>query len=371
MSRAPSIRLPRRLHAGAWWVWAIGMGAAAASTTNPLVLGLIVAVTALVVSARRSDASWARGFRIYLLLALVVVGIRIAFRIVLGGDLGTHVAFRLPAVPLPSWAVGVDLGGPVTVETILAGLYDGLRLATMLVCVGAANSLADPRRLLTSLPAALRDVAASVAVAISLAPQLVESVERVRRARRLRGTSGGGIRSVRSLLVPVLQETLDRSLALAASMAARGYGRAGRVESRRPAAALVVGGTAALGAAGFGLLTGAGSTVLMAALALAGMAACVRGLVWRGRAVDRTRYRPDPWRGPEWLVAAAGFVCAAGVGIAVALTPDVMAPSLQPLTWPSFSPVATLAVLAAAAPALAAPPVRLRASVPSPEGAPT
>ena len=36
-----------------------------------------------------------------------------------------------------------------------AELYDGLRLGTIVVCVGAANSLANPKRLLRSMPPAL------------------------------------------------------------------------------------------------------------------------------------------------------------------------------------------------------------------------
>ena len=42
------------------------------------------------------------------------------------------------------WVAGVRLFGPLTREGLLAGLYDGLRLATIIICVGAANSLANP-----------------------------------------------------------------------------------------------------------------------------------------------------------------------------------------------------------------------------------
>ena len=51
----PQSRLtfPRNLHPGAWWLWAIGLAAAASRTQNPVPL-LILAVAGLVVSARRS-----------------------------------------------------------------------------------------------------------------------------------------------------------------------------------------------------------------------------------------------------------------------------------------------------------------------------
>ncbi|MSW46413.1 MAG: energy-coupling factor transporter transmembrane protein EcfT, partial [Actinobacteria bacterium] len=50
------------LHPGAWWLWAIALAATALRTTDPLLLGLIAVVVAFVVSARRTDAPWARSF---------------------------------------------------------------------------------------------------------------------------------------------------------------------------------------------------------------------------------------------------------------------------------------------------------------------
>ena len=123
----------------------------------------------------------------------------------------------------------------MTAESLLAGLYDGMRLAAVIICVGAANSLANPRRLLASLPSALYEVGTAVVIALSLFPQLAESVQRVRRARRLRGDPGRGIGALRRIVVPVLEDALERSLSLAASMDARGYGRSGEL-GRGPSA---------------------------------------------------------------------------------------------------------------------------------------
>ena len=58
----------------------------------------------------------------------------------------------------------------------------------------------------------------SAAFSVTVAPQLAESVQRVRRARVLRGEGCAGVRSVGRVALPVLQDTLDRSLALASAM---------------------------------------------------------------------------------------------------------------------------------------------------------
>ena len=249
------------------------------------------------VSRRRSDAPWARGFRGYLIAGLVIVILRVVYRILFGGDYGDHVVISLPEIPLPAWAVGITLGGDVTLESILAAAYDGLRLATIIICVGAANVLADPRRLLRSVPSALYEMGATIVVAISVAPQLVESVGRVRRARRLRGGSGRGVRGMASILIPVLEDALHRSLDLAAAMDARGYGRSAHIpaRTRRLTGLLVIGGLLGICVGAYGVLDETVAPILGLPMLAVGLAAAIGGFALGGRRLERTAYRPDRW----------------------------------------------------------------------------
>ncbi|MFC7467863.1 hypothetical protein ACFQVA_10240 [Actinomadura keratinilytica] len=129
------------------------------------------------VAARRTSSPWARSYGAFVKLGLVIIAIRLLFAMVLGSPVpGTHVLFTLPEVPLPEWARGVRLGGRVTAEGMLFALYDALRLATLLICVGAANALASPARLLKSLPGALYEAGVAVVVAMTFAPNLVADV---------------------------------------------------------------------------------------------------------------------------------------------------------------------------------------------------
>ena len=123
----------------------------------------------------------------------MVIGIRVVFRIVLGGGGGTHVLFTLPEVPLPASA-GIRARRPVTLEDVLGALYDGLRLATLLICFGAANVLANPKRLIKAAPAALHEVGVAVTVARNRrAAAHRERGQRVRRARQLRSGARQGL----------------------------------------------------------------------------------------------------------------------------------------------------------------------------------
>ena len=353
-------RLPRALHPVAWWIWAIGLATAASRTTNPLLLGLIIVVAAFVVSERRSDAPWARGFRGYLLAGLLIVVLRVVYRILFGGDYGDHVLVTLPSIPLPDWAVGVTLGGVITLESVLAAAYDGLRLATLIICIGAANVLADPRRLLRSVPSALYEIGATLVVAVSVAPQLAESVVRVRRARRLRGASGKGPRALVAILMPVLEDALHRSLSLAAAMDARGYGRSAHVpvRDRRVTGALVIGGLIGICIGAYGVLDETVAPALGLPMLLAGTVAALGGFALGGRRLDRTSYRPDPWTGAETMVALSGVAAALFMFAAGAVDPASLQPSLVPLAWPALVPVATIGILIGALPAWLAPPVR-------------
>jgi energy-coupling factor transport system permease protein len=351
-------RLPRALHPGAWWLWALGLAAAASRTTNPLLLGLIVAVAGLVVASRRGDAPWAFAFKFYLWAGVLVVLSRVLFRVVFGaGDTG-HVLVRLPEIPLPGGFAGIHLFGPVTAEQVLAGLYDGMRLATMLICLGAANALADPKRMLKAVPGALYEVGTVVVVALSVAPQLVESVLRVRRARRLRGGRQRGFRALRGIVMPVLVDALDRSLALAAAMDSRGYGRTAGVPRavRLGTGTLVIAGLLGICVGVYGLLDGTSPGWLGLPMLLPGLVVAGVGLPLAGRRVRRSVYRPDHWRLTETLVAGSGLAAAAVLVITSTVDPGNLYPSLQPLSWPGLPVAGALGVLVAVLPAWVAPP---------------
>ncbi len=359
MRAADNPTLPRALHPGAWWLWAIGLAIAASRTHNPVLLLLILAVAGFVVATRRSDAPWANSYVAFLKLGLMVIVIRIVLQALLSTRAqGSHVLFVLPEVPLPAWANGVKLGGEVTAEAVLTAVYDGMQLAVMLCCIGAANALASPRRLLKSLPAALYEIGVACVVALTFAPQLVTDARRVRAARKLRGRTNRGLKVIRTTGMPILEGALDRSVELAAAMDSRGYGRTGHVSrgQRRITGVLVLLGLIGVALGVYALLTDAMSAPVAAAALGVGLAISFAGMVAGRHRVARTQYRPDPWALPEWLVAASGAIPA---GLIMAATyagvSGLVLPG--PLVVPPVPLLPVAAVLAGLLPAIAAPPL--------------
>lgn len=349
-------RPERWLHPVAWWIWAIGVAAAASRTRNPLVLALLGTAVLNVAVARRQPGPGGRAVGVFVRLGLVVIAIRVTLSVLVGVRVPGTTLFTLPSVDLPEWAAGMSLGGPVTLELLLAALYGGMQLAVVLGCFGAVNAVCSAYRLLRCLPPALHEAGVAVGVAVSLAPQLVVSVGRVRAARRLRGRPTG-VRGVQGTVMPVLEEALERSVRMAASMDVRGYGRRDAVDPnrRRVATASLLLGLVALVVGTFALLDASAPGYLRLPAVLLGVIGTVAGTVAAGRRVRRTTYRPDVWRGPEWAVSACGALAFAAMTVAAARAG--LEPVLYPPSWPELPWPAVVAVVAAIGPSVLAPPV--------------
>jgi energy-coupling factor transport system permease protein len=128
--------------------------------------------------------------------------------------------------------------------------------------------------------------------------------------------------------------------------------------------ALVLAGLGAICIGLYGVLDGTSPVWLGLPMLALGVAAGAAGMWLGGRRIRRTAYRPDVWRLPETVVAATGLTSALLMIAAGQLDPAALHPSLVPLAWPEFVPLATAGILIAVLPAWVAPPVRLAVRVP-------
>jgi len=111
-----------------------------------------------------------------------------------------------------------------------------------------------------------------------------------------------------------------------------------------------------------GSLFGLGLPVLAVAAVICGF-----GLALGGRRTARSRYRPDPWRQPEWIVAGSGLVALVAMSVAGGLDVPGLTISFSPLAFPSIPLLPVVGILIALAPAFAAP--NSIASAPAPASA--
>ncbi len=303
---------PGTVHPMAWWGWAFGMAIATTRSPGVISTGLLIAALVLVVATCRGDSPFARAFPPYLGLAAAIVAIRVVFYILVGIKGGTGFVVSLPTIPLPDWAGGIELLGPVSGSGLMASFSSGLALAALLLCFGAAIALTDPQRTLRSLPASLHLLGTATVIAMTLAPQLVESWQRVRRAQKLRGERLRRGHSVSATTSPVLQDALERSLKIAASMDSRGYARLRGDASGRGGAVLALMIAALIGAAlgTYALMDGTTPKWLSVSLLVGGAAGAVLGSVIASRRIHSTSYRPDPWGARETLIVVSGMTVA-------------------------------------------------------------
>jgi energy-coupling factor transport system permease protein len=121
----------------------------------------------------------------------------------------------------------------VTSEELAEALFQGLRLMAVGLAFAAYALLLDQDRLLLAGGRLRRSVLA-VALATRLVPTLERDASGYVEALQGRGVAVAGLRGRARLLSPLVAGSLERSLNLAESMEARGFGRAGRTRAPSP-----------------------------------------------------------------------------------------------------------------------------------------
>mgnify|MGYP000163724465 CR=1 FL=1 len=304
------------LSPASWWGLGLALAICAGTASSIWTIAAIIAFAIVTIISARENAPWSRSLRFYLLTAALVIAIRIGFRIVFNYDSPSDLALDLPPVTISFGPLGeTHLLGRVGGLTLTSALRDGLRMAAIILSVGLANSLANPRRLLKSTPSALYEVATAFVIALNLAPQLIASAKRVQLSNQLRSTTkkkGGGLR----LLPSILEDALESSMALAASMDARGFGRQGALSNSQLQVARVSSFVAVIAfAIGSYLLLATDLTWVTLSTFCAGLVALFMSLKISSSANLRTRYVVQPW-----LVKDTIVTCVSATLIMLSLT---------------------------------------------------
>jgi energy-coupling factor transport system permease protein len=340
------------LHTWSWVAWLIAAAVPAFALRNPLYLVLVLVAAWLVYFALGRETPLGSSWAGFVKVGMVFLALAIPFN-ALSVHAGQLVLFRLPE----SWPI---LGGPITVEAVIAGLVNGLGLLTILVVFAAFNAAVDHYQLLRATPAFLFQAGVVISIAITFVPQMVLSAKEIRQAQRIRGHRFRGIRDLLPLIMPLLANSLERAVQLAESMETRGFGGAVTPLSRRQVVLLQVGTLSALLTLLAGLLIAAYSPLVRAwgwIITLLGAAALLAIFGLQGRRVHRTRHRSSSWHWRDTAIVAASILLVVAVLVARVIVPEALAYSPYPPSalLPPFQPLVGLALLLLVLPALLAP----------------
>ena len=221
----------KSLHPLTWWIWSLLVVGAVISANSSWLAGISIVGATILVWRFAADAPWARSFWFSLKIGAFILVIRTLVGILIGVPIPGSKIFELPILPLPSWLAGIRIGGVITQERFFSSIHEGLIIVSVIALFGAAVSLTSPHKLLRVTPIVIYEFGVATVIATSALPNLVQSVARIRRARLLRGDENP---TWRSIALPLLEDSLSRSLELAAAMDARGYGVSRKRSRYRP-----------------------------------------------------------------------------------------------------------------------------------------
>jgi energy-coupling factor transport system permease protein len=217
--------MKKTFHPLTWWCGAIAIAIAVSiahhTAFNLAVVGGMCFIVYRVNRNAIDQSPWSRGLWFALKIAAIIIVIRTFIGIAIGVPIPGNTLFELPIVDLPEWMAGIRVGGAITQERLTFAFAEGVQIATLICIFAAATSLTSPHRLLRQMPVFIYEFGVALVIATSVLPQLVTSATRIKSAQRMRGIQRRGWAGV---ALPLLEESLARSLDLAAAMDSRGYG---------------------------------------------------------------------------------------------------------------------------------------------------
>jgi energy-coupling factor transport system permease protein len=202
-------------------VWAISATVIAIILNHPVFLLALFLATLPMVSAGKIWRQWAglMQMTLYLCLTITLINVLVSYH-------GTHVLwqanFKIPVMGYPS----------VTLEALLFGVGMSLRLLTIISVFGIVTLTVHPDDILQAMLKIKipRKSVMVVSLATRFLPVLMADAERIGTVQQSRGLQiecGNLIQRIKnrtSILIPLLSNSLDRTVRLAEAMESRAFG---------------------------------------------------------------------------------------------------------------------------------------------------
>lgn len=203
-----------------WWVWTLLMAVAVSASEH---IGVVLLLTLLVLIAVERVAVRQR-YSFTMLLGLIgfLLLVRITFQMFFGVPVGNQVLFTLPEIEL--FSLGLRLGGIFTLESLQTAVSEALTLGGIIIALLASSMMIPVSSLLRRLPSGFSNISLVLSIALSFLPQFIRDVKRNMRANRWRGHSQRKLSVLSLNLMIVVENALEKSIRLSASMWRRGLG---------------------------------------------------------------------------------------------------------------------------------------------------
>lgn len=342
-------------HTIVWLIWLVAALVPALLTRNPLYLTVLLLAVAVLYKALGRSSPEAASWGLFLKAGLFLIAISALLNPLLS-HYGQTILFTLPRLSIGiGGSVLLDMGGRITLEALSYGLAGGLSLMVILMIFATFNLLVSHHRLLRSIPSFLYQTGIVLSIAITFVPQMAKGLRDIREAQMIRGHRFRGLRDLLPLFVPLLTTGLERTIQLAESMEARGFGEndassPGRETFYKASIALAL----------FGFLAGIFWLNYFPGQRLAGAAFIGGGTILLagtfhslGRRVRRSFYRRELWRRRDSVVCAISILALIGFLVARLLEKNAFAFYPYPrLTVPTYNPLLGLIFMAPVAPLL-------------------
>ncbi len=327
----------------AWAIWLLATAVIILLARNPLYLVILLLVVQIVGKVC-AQPGLGLHFSIWRFGAIIIF-FSVLFNMLMV-HIGQMVLFRLPV----GWPL---LGGIITLEAAVFGAVNGLLLLTLLALFMTFNNIVSPADLVRLIPRAFQSVGVVLLIALTYVPETTRYVRRIQEAQAIRGHRMHGLRDWRPIVLPLLVGGLERSLNLAETMVARGYGAtAVSTHSTLYRVGLLVGLLAGFSGWALTFWVGwPGYLVMASGFLLLGW------MFWSlGRETPHTHYRRQKWSWRDSVVVATAIIPLLLVTLPM-LPVDQISMTYSPypqLSWPVFDPLIGLSMLLLVTPALLA-----------------
>lgn len=334
------------LHAWTWTVWVACAALCIQLAPNPVYVAAVIATSLAVVAAQAGDRPLRRMVPVVIGVAAVFVGVRVVLMALTTHGTGTEL-FRVPSLRLPTVLGGFTVGGTIESQVIMQAAVEGFVVVGLVAAFAAFNACVSHRELVQRLPRAFHELGLVLVVSLVFLPATIGAVRTVRETDRAR-TGGVPVRRrrLRRTVVPVLETGMERALALAETMDARGFGRHGADTRHLVTAIASMAGLVCCVGALVALVAQARTAAAM--LGVASLVAVAIAVAASSRAVRRVRYRSRSPRRVDVIVMCV--VCCAPLALATArLLGDptlVWPPAPGPATSATADAIGWLALVA-------------------------